>query len=236
MTTSYLLHNAMAVEAFVEEAARTCSRTPIADTSVMYDTVGAELQKMHGIKKEFSDKSKRKIVRAHQEAVRFGHDHLGSVHLLISLMLENDRTIAHTVLLEFGVEVGAVRRGVEKLVQRAEGKLKERILPQAPCFINTLKRAAAEASLLNFPVVGTEHLLIALLQEKDSVAVRVLKNLRISPDEVKQEVYRLLDVTPELLNVHLEEDARMALGRLQEILDTDNPSETIIKLLDLHDI
>lgn len=231
MSKEYVAVQMMTPGMLADLAARQCSRTPSEDAWNMYDAEVAAHQKQYGIKKEFSDTSRRKLVRAHEEAVRFGHAQMRSEHLLISLVLGSDAGIARTVLLDCGIGVRKIRIEIERLVQEVDSSSRKRMRVAAPCLINALKCAEGESNLLNFPLIGTEHLLLGLMKDEESLAVQVLKNLNVRPADVTSEVYRFIGVTPELLNVHLEEDARLALCELQRISGAQSPSETILELL-----
>jgi len=137
-------------------------------------------------------RARRALFLAKQEAERFNHDHVGSEHLLLGL-LALDEGVAIDALRSLGLNLPKLRMEVEKTCGVGGATQTRGILPVTPRFRRILELAAREAQSMNYNFVGTEHLLLALLREGEGRAARVLKNLNITPDEVRRAVVRNLD-------------------------------------------
>ncbi len=128
---------------------------------------------------------------AHQEAQRFNHEYIGTEHILLGLVKEGSGVGAN-VLRNLNVELRNVRLEVEKLVKSGPEMVTMGKLPQTPRAKKVIEYAIEEARNLNHNYVGTEHLLLGLLRERDGVAAQVLMNLGLKLDEVREEVLNLL--------------------------------------------
>ena len=129
---------------------------------------------------------------ARHEAERFNHDHIGSEHLLLGLLALNDG-VALNVLKALGVNLEQLRYEVEKVCGSGGATQCEGVLPITPAFKQVLLRAAQEAQAMNYNFIGTEHLLLALLQETDGECARVIANLKIDQEAVRREILKALD-------------------------------------------
>ncbi len=132
--------------------------------------------------------------RALREAVGLGHTYVGSEHLLLGLALETD-SIASRLLTAQGVQADALRQAMIEL--SGEGS-ESRLTPgdMTPRVRRILQEAAVLSSRAGQSYVGTEHLLLALLETGDSVAMRILYDIGISPDALRREVNTFLASTP----------------------------------------
>ena len=137
-------------------------------------------------------RARRTLLLAKQEAERFNHDHVGSEHLLLGL-LSLDEGVAIDALKSLGLNLAKLRMEVEKTCGVGGATQTQGVLPVTPRLRRILELAAREAQSMNYNFVGTEHLLLALLREGEGRAARVLKNLDITPDEVRRAVVRNLD-------------------------------------------
>jgi ATP-dependent Clp protease ATP-binding subunit ClpA len=140
----------------------------------------------------FTDRARKVMQLANQEAQRFNHEHIRTEHVLLGLVKEGSG-VAANVLKNLDVDLATVRSEVEKLVPCAgsEKSLPGR-LPPTPRTKRVINHAIEEARNLNHNYVGTEHLLLGLLRSGEGVAVRVLTNIGLKLDTVREEVMNLL--------------------------------------------
>ncbi|MCA9245082.1 MAG: NDP-hexose 4-ketoreductase, partial [Phycisphaerales bacterium] len=150
----------------------------------------------------FTDRARKVMALANQEAQRFNHDYIGTEHILLGLVKEGSGVGAN-VLKNLGVDLRKVRLEVEKLVKSGPEMVTMGKLPQTPRAKRVIEYAIEEARNLNHNYVGTEHLLLGLLREHDGVAAQVLTNLGLRLEDVREEVLNLLGagVEPEETSV-----------------------------------
>ncbi len=139
----------------------------------------------------FTDRARKVMALANQEAQRFNHEYIGTEHILLGLVKEGSGVGAN-VLKNLDVDLRKVRLEVEKLVHAGPEMVTMGKLPQTPRAKKVIEYAIEEARNLNHNYVGTEHLLLGLLREHDGVAAQVLMNLGLKLDEVREEVLNLL--------------------------------------------
>ncbi len=139
----------------------------------------------------FTDRARKVMALANQEAQRFNHEYIGTEHVLLGLVKEGSGVGAN-VLKNIDVDLRKVRLEVEKLVKSGPDMVTMGRLPQTPRAKKVIEYAIEEARNLNHNYVGTEHLLLGLLREQDGVAAQVLMNLNLKLDEVREEVLNLL--------------------------------------------
>ncbi|MFH1745482.1 MAG: ATP-dependent Clp protease ATP-binding subunit [Planctomycetota bacterium] len=152
----------------------------------------------------FTDRARKVMALANQEAQRFNHEYIGTEHILLGLVKEGSGVGAN-VLKNLGVDLRKVRLEVEKLVKSGPEMVTMGKLPQTPRAKRVIEYAIEEARNLNHNYVGTEHLLLGLLREQDGVAAQVLMNLGLKLDDVREEVLNLLGA-----GVDTEEPSAMA--------------------------
>src|SRR5437016_4863360 len=128
---------------------------------------------------------------ANQEAQRFNNEYIGTEHILLGLVKEGSG-VAANVLKNLDIDLRKVRLEVEKLVKSGPDMVTMGKLPQTPRAKKVIEYAIEEARNLGHNYVGTEHLLLGLLREKDGVAAQVLMNLGLKLEEVREEVLNLL--------------------------------------------
>ena len=140
----------------------------------------------------FTPRAQQVLALARQEADRFIHNFVGTEHVLLGL-IKLGQGSGVNVLRKMGLDLEAVRSEVEKQVGSGPDQKMIGLIPYTPRVKRILALAAKEAKALNHNYVGTEHLLLGLLREGDGVAARVLKNLRVETDQVRQEILKELD-------------------------------------------
>jgi len=138
-----------------------------------------------------TDRARKVMALANQEAQRFNHEYIGTEHILLGLVKEASGVGAN-VLKNLGIDLRKVRLEVEKLVKSGPEMVTMGKLPQTPRAKKVLEYAIEEARNLNHNYVGTEHLLLGLLREQDGVAAQVLVNLGLKLEDVREEVLNLL--------------------------------------------
>ena len=139
----------------------------------------------------FTERARRVVFFAQEEAGRLGENYVSTEHLLLGLVREND-SVAAQVLQRIGVSCGQVRSEVERRVERGDGRLGQdmQLTPRAKRVIDL---AYDEARLLNNNYIGTEHLLLGLIREREGVAGQVLHDLGVLLEPVRDVVMRLQD-------------------------------------------
>jgi len=139
----------------------------------------------------FTDRARKVMALANQEAQRFNHEYIGTEHILLGLVKEGSGVGAN-VLRNLDVDLRKVRLEVEKHVKSGPDMVTMGKLPQTPRAKKVIEYAIEEARALNHNYVGTEHLLLGILREQDGVAAQVLMNLGLKLEEVREEVLNLL--------------------------------------------
>ena len=139
---------------------------------------------------KFSERARRVLSLAQEEAQRFNHNYIGTEHILLGLVRETEG-VAARVLANLGVDLNKVRSAVEFIIGRGERPPQGEIglTPRAK---KVVELAVDEARRMNHAYIGTEHLLIGLLREGEGVAAGVLESLNVSLDKVRSETQRLL--------------------------------------------
>ena len=139
----------------------------------------------------FTDRARKVMALANQEAQRFNHEYIGTEHILLGLVKEGNGVGAN-VLRNLDVDVKKLRLEIEKLVKSGPDMVTMGKLPQTPRAKKVIEFAIEEARSLNHNYVGTEHILLGLLRESEGVAAQVLMNLGLKLEDVRQEVLNLL--------------------------------------------
>jgi ATP-dependent Clp protease ATP-binding subunit ClpC len=180
----------------------------------------------------FTDRARRVVVLAQEEARMLGHDYVGTEHLLLGLLHEGSG-VAARALLELGLSLAGLRQEIELAAGRSESAPPGHIAftPQAK---RVLELSLREAIQLGHNYIGTEHLLLGLLREGDGVAARVLVQLGADLNRVRQQVIQLLASHP---GRPPAEDAPAALGlrrTLPSVLHRLDAIEARLDALDAH--
>jgi len=139
----------------------------------------------------FSDRARKVMALAHQEAQSFNHEYIGTEHILLGLVKEASGVGANA-LKNLEIDLHQVRVEVEKLVKSGPDTVTMGKLPQTPRAKKVIEYAIEEARNLNHDYVGTEHLLLGLLREEEGVAAQVLMNLGLNLEDVREAVLELL--------------------------------------------
>jgi ATP-dependent Clp protease ATP-binding subunit ClpC len=139
----------------------------------------------------FTERARKVIVYAKEEARRFNHDYIGTEHLLLGLVREGEG-VAAAVLQKLGLDLETIRIEVEKLVQPGPQTQVLGDIPFTPRSKKALELAAEEARALGHNYIGTEHLLLGLVKEGEGMAYRVLLNLGLDLGKLRNEVMELL--------------------------------------------
>lgn len=168
----------------------------------------------------FTDRARKVMQLAKAEAQRLNHEYIGTEHILLGI-IEEGSGVAATVMKERGVNFNSIRDEVDKIVQRGPdpepadspdpGGLRgwitalslalfwldaRRKRPQTPTAKHVIEYAMREARNLNHGYVGTEHLLLGLLIDRESVSYHVLTNLGLELHDVREEILDLLGQEP----------------------------------------
>jgi ATP-dependent Clp protease ATP-binding subunit ClpC len=193
----------------------------------------------------FTDRARKVLTLAQDEAQRFNHNYIGTEHLLLGLVREGEG-VAAKVLENLNVELAKVRQAVEFIIGRGERPVVGEIglTPRAK---KVIELAIDEARRLGHNYIGTEHLLLGLVREEGGIASGVLESLGVSLEKVRHEVVRVLSQsaaptaqpaerrsgskTPTLdaLGIDLTEAARS--GRLDPVIGREKEIERVIQVL-----
>jgi len=139
----------------------------------------------------FTERARKVIILAKEEARRFNHDYIGTEHILLGLIREGEG-VASAVLQKLGVSLENIRLEIEKLVQPGPTTQIIGDIPFTPRAKKALELAAEEARSLGHNYIGTEHLLLGLIREGEGIASQVLLNLGMDLNSVRNEVMELL--------------------------------------------
>jgi ATP-dependent Clp protease ATP-binding subunit ClpC len=138
----------------------------------------------------FTDRARRVVVLAQDEARVLSHDYIGTEHLLLGLIREG-HGLAAKAMEPLGISLDSVRQQVEETVSRGQQAPSGHI-PFTPQAKNVLRLALSESMALDHHYIGTEHILLGLMREGDGVAAQVLAQRGADLDQVRQQVLQLL--------------------------------------------
>ena len=138
----------------------------------------------------FTDRARRVIFLAQEEARMLNHDYIGTEHILLGLIHEGEG-VAAKALESLGISLDAVRQQVEEIIGQGQQAPSGHI-PFTPRAKKVLELAHREARALGHAYVGTEHILLGLIREGDGVAAQVLVKLGADLNRVRQQVIQLL--------------------------------------------
>ncbi len=160
---------------------------------------------------KFSERARRVLSLAQEEAQRFNHNYIGTEHILLGLVRENEGTAAK-VLGGLGIELNKIRSAVEFIIGKGDTAASGEIglTPRAK---KVIELAVDEARRLNHHYIGTEHLLIGLMREGEGVAAGVLESLGVTLDKVRGET-----------NTVLNKGGRSSKGRSTSKASTKTPT------------
>ncbi len=143
----------------------------------------------------FTDRVRKVLAMAREEAIRLQHDYVGTEHILLGLIREGEG-VAAAVLNNLAVDLEQVQEKVEEQVRRGKATIALGELPYTSRAKKVLEFAMAEARELNHSYVGTEHLLLGLLREEKGIAAEVLGQLGVTLEDARRETLKLLGSEP----------------------------------------
>jgi ATP-dependent Clp protease ATP-binding subunit ClpC len=192
---------------------------------------------------KFSERARRVLSLAQEEAQRFNHNYIGTEHILLGLVRETEG-VAARVLSNLGVELSKVRSAVEFIIGRGEKAVPGEIglTPRAK---KVIELAVDEARRLNHSYIGTEHLLIGLLREGEGVAAGVLESLGVTLEKIRSETNRILSQTmsqgqssarggqrtPVLDQLGIDLTAAARAGKLDPVIGRSKEIERVVQIL-----
>ena len=139
----------------------------------------------------FTERARKVIILAKEEAKRFNHDYIGTEHVFLGLIKEGE-SVAAAVLQNLGLALDTIRLEVEKLVLFGPSTIVSGDIPFTPKAKKVIELAMDEARRLGHNYIGTEHLLLGLIKEGEGVASHVLMNVGLDLNKVRAEVIKLL--------------------------------------------
>jgi ATP-dependent Clp protease ATP-binding subunit ClpC len=139
----------------------------------------------------FTDRARKVMQLANNEALRLNHEYIGTEHVLLGL-IEEGYNVATTALTNLDVDLRRIRLEVDKLVQSGTEPVTIGKLPQTPRCQKVIEYAIEEARSLRHNYIGAEHILLGLLREQEGIAAKVLKQLGLEIHPVREEVLELL--------------------------------------------
>ena len=192
---------------------------------------------------KFSERARRALTFAQEEAQRFNHNYIGTEHILLGLVRESEG-VAAKVLTNLGIDLNKVRAAVEFIIGRG-GKSTSTELGLTPRAKRVIELAVDEARRLNHNYVGTEHLLLGLLREGEGVAGGVLESLGVNLERARAETTRILNQsavqahpgaksstrTPTLDQLGLDLTAMSRAGKLDPVIGRHKEIQRVIQIL-----
>jgi len=192
---------------------------------------------------KFSERARRSLTYAQEEAQRFNHNYIGTEHILLGLVREGEG-VAARVLTNLGVNLNKVRAAVEFIIGRGE-KTTSGDVGLTPRAKKVIELAVDEARRLNHNYVGTEHLLLGLLREGEGVAGGVLESLGINLERARAEINRILNQgvtegqaaprpssrTPTLDQLGMDLTAMARSGKLDPVIGRQTEMQRVIQIL-----
>ncbi|MCK9594575.1 MAG: ATP-dependent Clp protease ATP-binding subunit [Candidatus Omnitrophica bacterium] len=192
----------------------------------------------------FTERARKVIILAKEEAKRFNHDYIGTEHILLGLIREGEG-VAANVLEKMGVSLENIRIEIEKLVQPGPATQIMGDLPFTPRAKKALELSAEEARALGHNYIGTEHLLLGLIREEEGVASQVLLNLGLDLSTVRNKIMEVLGSelpgfgaqaaaktkTPALDAFGRDLTVLARENKLDPVIDRKNEIERVIQIL-----
>src|ERR1041384_3431108 len=143
----------------------------------------------------FSNRVQDVIRLSREEALRLGHDYIGTEHLLLGVIREGEG-IAVKILRNLGVDLYKLKKAIEDTVRTSGGSLTVGNIPLTKQAEKVLKITYLEAKLFKSDVIGTEHLLLSILREDDNLAAQILHQFNINYENTKNELLNILSGKP----------------------------------------
>ncbi len=192
---------------------------------------------------KFTERARKVLTLAQEEAQRFNHNYIGTEHLLLGLVREGDG-VAAKVLANLGVELPKVRSAVEFIIGRGDRTVTGDIglTPRAK---KVIELAVDEARRLNHHYIGTEHLLLGLVREGEGIAAGVLESLGVSLEKVRNQIIHVLNQsqpysqqeskqpsrTPVIDQMGMDLTAAARAGKLDPVIGRIKEIERVIQIL-----
>jgi ATP-dependent Clp protease ATP-binding subunit ClpC len=190
--------------------------------------------------KRFTERARRVIILAREEAERHHHEYLGTEHILLG-MLKDGGGIAITVLQKAGLGLDQIRLEIERHLPRNANSLIVGEIPFTPKAKKVLEYAVEEARLMGHNYIGTEHLLLGLLKEKEGIAAKVLNGLGVRLVETREKILNLLQEpatktkekskTPALDEFGRDLTELAQGGKLDPVIGRENEIERVVQIL-----
>jgi ATP-dependent Clp protease ATP-binding subunit ClpC len=139
----------------------------------------------------FTERARKVIILAKEEAKRFNHDYIGTEHILLGLLSEGEG-VASVVLQKMGLNIQQIRMEIEKIVKPGPPMVVSGDIPFTPTAKKVIELSSEEARSLGHNYIGTEHILLGLIREGEGVASQVLVNLGLDLNKVREEIAELL--------------------------------------------
>ncbi|HVN49662.1 MAG TPA: ATP-dependent Clp protease ATP-binding subunit, partial [Bacteroidota bacterium] len=143
----------------------------------------------------FSNRVQDVIRLSREEALRLGHDYIGTEHLLLGIIREGEG-IAVKILRNLGVDLYKLKKSIEDTVRTSGGTLTIGNIPLTKQAEKVLKITYLEAKLYKSDVIGTEHLLLSLLRDDDNIAAQILHQYNVNYDTVRNELDNIISGKP----------------------------------------
>ena len=192
----------------------------------------------------FSERARRVLSLAQDEAQRFNHSYIGTEHILLGLVRENEGLAARS-LSNLGVELTKVRSAIEFIIGKGERPVSSENIGLTPRAKKVIEVAVDEARRLNHQYIGTEHLLIGLMREGEGVAAGVLESLGVTLDKVRAETNRLISQstpqsgqssrtnakTPTLDSLSVDLTAAARAGKLDPVIGRKKELQRVTQIL-----
>ena len=167
----------------------------------------------------FTERAQKVLALAQEEALRLGHNNIGTEHILLGIVREGEG-IAAKALSALGLSTEKIQKEVEALIGR--GQELTQTIHYTPRAKKVIELSMDEARKLGHSYVGTEHILLGLIREGEGVAARVLNNLGVSLNKARQQVLHLLGSNEAASRVTSVKHA------LSELLEEENLSDMSI--------
>lgn len=195
------------------------------------------------MKNNFSSRVQMVIQFSREEALRLGHDYIGTEHLLLGLIREGEG-IAVEILRNLGCDLDEIKRSVEDSIKSSGETMTIGNIPFTKRAEKILKMAYVEAEKYKSDIIGTEHLLLALVKEKDGVAAQVMMSFDVTYDTVREELENILRGAPTSRETSPPKSKTPALdhfgrdltelagkGELDPIIGRDNEIQRVAQIL-----
>ncbi len=190
---------------------------------------------------KFTERARKVLALAQEEARRFNHNYIGTEHILLGLVREEEG-MAAKILSNLGIGLNKVRSAVEFIIGRGEGSTQNEVglTPRAK---RVIELAVDEARFLGHQYIGTEHILLGLLREGEGIAAGVLESLGVSVERVHSELNRALSQsmpqsgarsttkTPTLDQLGIDLTAAARAGKLDPVIGRTKEIERVIQVL-----